>query len=345
MKILFSSHTFYPNLGGLEAVSLMLAREFARAGHEVVVVTHTPNGEADPEFPFALVRRPSARELLRLTAWAEVVFHNNLSLRTAWPLLLVRRPWVVAHHIWLPRGHNLRGAKAAFKRLVLRKASGIAISHAIAEDFATPCAVIPDPYDDTTFRILPGIERTRELLFVGRFVSAKGLPDLLHALVRLRGQDVMPGLTVVGSGPEETAWRRLADQLGLADQVRFVGPMRGPLLAAEMNRHRILVVPSRWREPFGIVALEGMACGCMVVGSEGGGLAEAIGPAGLIYPNGDATALADCLYKVLTDDRLVRQCHRAAAEHLARHTPALVANRYLEELKCSVMGAPRVRTC
>ena len=156
MKILFSSHTFYPNLGGLEAVSLMLAREFARAGHEVIVVTRTPNGDDEPEFPFTLVRCPSARELLRLTAWAEVVFHNNLSLRTAWPLLLVRRPWVVAHHIWLPRGHNLRGAMAAFKRLVLRKASGIAISHAIAEDFATPCTVIPDPYDDATFRILAG---------------------------------------------------------------------------------------------------------------------------------------------------------------------------------------------
>ena len=345
MKILFSSHAFYPNLGGLEAVSLMLAREFVRSGHQVIVVTRTPNGDDEPEFPFTLVRCPSARELVRFTAWAEVVFHNNLSLRTAWPLLLVRRPWVVAHHIWLPGGHDLRGAKAAFKRLVLRKASGIAISHAIAEDFATPCTVIPDPYDDTTFRILPGIERTRELLFVGRFVSDKGLPDLLHALARLQGQGVMPGLTVVGSGPEESAWRRLADQLGLAGQVRFVGPMRGPLLAAEMNRHSILVVPSRWREPFGIVALEGVACGCVVVGSEGGGLAEAIGPAGLTYPNGDATALAGCLHKMLTDDRLVRQCHRAAAEHLARHTPALVASRYLDELKCAVMGAPRVRTC
>jgi len=259
-----------------------------------------------------------------------VVFHNNLSLRTAWPLLFVRRPWVVAHHIWLPAGWNLRGAKAAFKRLVLRKVSGIAISRAIAEDFATPCAVIPDPYDDATFHPLPGIERTRDLLFVGRFVSDKGLPDLLHALVRLRGEGVIPGLTVVGSGPEEAAWRRLTDQLGLAGQVRFVGPMRRQKLAEEMNRHRILVVPSRWREPFGIVALEGAACGCVVVGSEGGGLAEAIGPVGLTYPNGDVVALSERLATVLTNDDVLARCCAAAPAHLALHGPADVAARYLE---------------
>ena len=344
MKILCSSHTFYPNLGGLEAVSLMLAREFARLGHEVIVVTRTPGGEDEPEFPFRLVRRPSARELLRLAAWAEVVFHNNLSLRTAWPLLLVRRPWVVAHHIWLPRGWNLRGAKAAFKRLVLRKARGIAISRAIAEDFATPCTVIPDPYDDTIFRILPGIERNRDLVFVGRFVSDKGLPDLLDALVHLSGEGLRPGLTVIGTGPEEAAWKGLAAQLGLTDQVRFVGPKRGPALAEELNRHRVLVVPSRWNEPFGIVALEGMACGCVVVGSEGGGLCEAIGPGGLTYPNGDSAGLVQRLKAALTDDQATARCREAAPSHLALHRPAQVAANYLAVFEHALRGETNVRT-
>jgi len=112
-----------------------------------------------------------------------------------------------------------------------------------------------------------------------------------------------------------------------------------------MNRHRVLVVPSRWNEPFGIVALEGMACGCLVVGSEGGGLREAIGAAGLTFPNGEALALADCLRKALTDQQAVQNCHQAAPEHLAVHAPALVAARYLGELKRATTGAPRVRTC
>lgn len=344
MKILLSSHAFYPNLGGLEAVSLTLAREFARLGHEVIVVTRTPGGEDEPEFPFRLVRRPTARELMRLTAWAEVVFHNNLSLRMAWPLLLVRRPWVVAHHIWLPRGWDLRGAKAAFKRLVLRQARGIAISRAIAEDFSTACTVIPNPYDDATFRILPGIECDRELVFVGRFVSDKGLPDLLDALVHLRSEGLRPGLTVIGTGPEEAAWKSRSAELGLMDQVRFVGPKRGPVLAEELNRHRVLVIPSRWKEPFGIVALEGMACGCVVVGSEGGGLREAIGPGGLTYPNGDSAWLVQRLKVALTDDQATARCREAAPSHLALHRPTQVAANYLAVFEHALRGATNVRT-
>ncbi len=329
MKILFSSHTFYPNLGGLEAVSLMLAREFARAGHEVVVITHTPVGEDEPEFPFVLVRRPRVRELLRLVAWADVVFHNNLSLRTAWPLLLVHRPWVVAHHIWLPRGRNLRGAKAEFKRLVLRKAQGIAISRAIADDFATPCRVIPDPYDDETFRILPEVERKGDLVFVGRFVSDKGLPVLLQAMRLLAQRGLRPGLSVIGAGPEDQAWRELVQRQRLSGQVRFAGVLRDHELAEALNAHRVLVIPSLWSEPFGIVALEGMACGCLVVGSEAGGLKEAIGPAGLTFPNGDAEALAGAIERLLGDEETANRCRRAAPAHLEQHRPAKAAAAYL----------------
>jgi glycosyltransferase involved in cell wall biosynthesis len=338
MRILFSSHTFYPNLGGLEAVSLLLAREFARAGHEVVVITRTPPGEDGPDFPFALVRRPLARKMVRLTHWADVVFHNNISLRAAWPLLLVRRPWVVAHHIWLPRGHGLQGMKARTKRGVLRGARNIAISRAIADDLRLPCSVIPDPYDDATFRRRPEVDRDRDLVFVGRFVSDKGLPDLLQALVLLRRRGMRPGLTVIGAGPEESAWRRLTRDLDLERQVQFIGVRRGADLAVELNRHRVLVVPSRWNEPFGIVALEGMACGCLVVGSEGGGLKDAIGSAGITYPNGDAIALAAAIEQLLTGDDLQARCLEAASAHLVRHRPIAVAAGYLRVLEAASSG-------
>src|SRR5690606_3461015 len=131
---------------------------------QVVVVTQSRSDGAEEGFPFKVVRRPAAPQMLRLVRWADVVFHNNISLRAAWPLLLIRRPWVVAHHVWLPRGRNLRGTKAALKRLLLRRAVGIAISRAIAHDFDTPCTVIPNPYDDDTFRLLPGIPRERDLV-------------------------------------------------------------------------------------------------------------------------------------------------------------------------------------
>jgi glycogen(starch) synthase len=62
----------------------------------MVIVTETP-GPSDG-FPFRVVRQPGPGVLLRWVRWCEVYFHNSVSLRAAWPLLLVRRPWVVVHH-------------------------------------------------------------------------------------------------------------------------------------------------------------------------------------------------------------------------------------------------------
>ena len=100
-----------------------------------------------------------------------------------------------------------------------------------------------------------------------------------------------------------------------------------------LNRHRILVVPSRYNEPFGIVALEGIACGCVVVGSRGGGLKEAIGPCGDTFRNGDAADLARVLGRLLRRPELDAEPLRQAAGHLARHAGERVAAAYLREIE------------
>ncbi len=85
MRILLSSHFFHPSVGGIEQVSLVLATEFERAGHPVKVVTATPESDGK-KFPFEVVRRPSPSRLLELVRWSNIVFHNNISLRTFWPI-------------------------------------------------------------------------------------------------------------------------------------------------------------------------------------------------------------------------------------------------------------------
>lgn len=109
-----------------------------------------------------------------------------------------------------------------------------------------------------------------------------------------------------------------------------------------LNQHRVLVVPSRYHEPFGIVALEGIACGCLVVGSSGGGLKKAIGPCGLTFPNGDAEALAAVLVTVLKDPEIAGSLLRGAPEHLAAHGTEATALAYVRELeKAAAKGARR----
>jgi glycosyltransferase involved in cell wall biosynthesis len=215
------------------------------------------------------------------------------------------------------------------KRLLLRFATNIAISEAVARHIRTKAVQIGNPYDPETFMMLPGCVRDRSLVFLGRLVSDKGADVLLRALGLLRERNLTPSLTVIGSGPEEGALRALSAELGLDAQVNFAGPLAGAPLAAMLNRHRILVVPSRWAEPFGIVALEGIACGCVVIGSEQGGLPSAIGPCGCTVPNGDAPALAAAIERVLGDGPLQAQYRAGAAEHLARHTVPSVAAAYL----------------
>lgn len=340
MRILIYSPAFLPRIGGLELNTAMIATELAALGEEVLVATTTPGG-AD-ELPFRVLRHPSPLELLRATRWCDVFLQQNVSLRGLWPLLLARRPWVVSHHSWYCRTDGRVAWQDRLKRRLAGRADGsIAVSRAMADDLGVPTRVITNPYQDEVFRLLPGVERSGDLVFVGRLVSDKGVDLLLDALARLAARGLRPRLTIIGEGPERPLLVASAARLGLAPQVEFLGTRTGEELARLLNGRRILVVPSRYNEPFGIVALEGIACGCLVIGSTGGGLREAIGPCGLTFPNGDAAALAGLLERALGDPEEGRDLLRNAPEHLARHRAGVVARAYLEVLEQAAAGEHR----
>jgi len=329
MKILLSSHAFYPNLGGLESVSEVLAAEWVRRGHEVRVITQTP-GADKPEWAFEVVRQPCAGELMRLVRWSDVFFHNNISLQTAWPLLWMRRPWVIAHQTWIARLDGRLNWQDRLKRRLLRGATNVAISSAVAQSLPVESAVIANPYRDDLFHPLPEVARNKTLVFLGRLVSDKGADLLIDALKLLKADGVIVDLTIIGSGPEEERLEALSREHDVEGQIYFAGSKSGDALVRLLNEHRILVVPSRWAEPFGIVALEGLACGCAVVGSQAGGLADAMGACGLTFPNGNAPALAAAIRELLTRDGLFEQLRANVPEHLAQHTAGSVAAAYLE---------------
>lgn len=329
MRVLLYTPAFLPQVGGLEINTANLARELARLGQEVAVITTTPGpGEDDPAY--RVVRSPSPRELLRWTRWCDVFAQQNISLRGLWPLLLVRRPWVVSHHSWYCRSDGRIAWQDRLKRRLLRYAAGsISVSRAMADDLATPSVVIANPYREDLFRLLPDAERRRDLLFVGRLVSDKGVDLLLDALALLAGRGLRPRLTVVGDGPERPRLAAQAARLGLGEQMEITGFKTDLDLVRTYNEHRILVIPSRYKEPFGIVALEGIACGCLVVGSAGGGLQDAIGPCGFTFSNGDVAGLADLLERLLRDPETGRERLRKAPEYLAGIRTETAARAYL----------------
>ena len=332
MKILFSSYLFYPSVGGIESVSRVLAEKVAAAGNDVHVITQSP-GNVVPGANYKVTRRPSITQLLTLLRWCDLFFQNNISLRSLIPALILRKPTLVVHQTWLQNTRGGVGWNNRIKHGLLRYVTNVAISKAVGDGIGAHFFVIGNPYDDRIFRLVPNIARDKNLLFVGRLVSDKGVDLLLQALKLLQNDNLFPDLTIVGSGVEEENLQRLAAELGLDRQLTFAGQKFGPPLAEILNRHRILVVPSRWAEPFGVVALEGIACGCVVVGSEKGGLKEAIGPCGLTFENGNVRALADQLKRLLNDLNLQGKLRDHGSEHLAKFQSDAVAAAYLQLAK------------
>jgi glycosyltransferase involved in cell wall biosynthesis len=211
--------------------------------------------------------------------------------------------------------------------------TNIAVSEALGCRIKGRTTVIPNSYRKDVFREIAGQKRYRELVYLGRLVPEKGLDVLLEALARLTRENLRPSLTVVGAGPEREPLKVRAAELGISDQVKFVGVQQGKDLARTLNSHRILVIPSTWEEPFGIVALEGIACGCVIIGTDGGGLPEAMGPCGVVVPRGNAEALATAIRELVINEELRKRYQAAFHDHLARHAPERLVWAYLSVLE------------
>jgi glycogen(starch) synthase len=175
----------------------------------------------------------------------------------------------------------------------------------------------------------------KDILFVGRLVYAKGVDTLLRALVILRDQRAEhPRLTIVGGGPEEAELKGLTTTLGLDGQVTFVGSRSQNEVAAIMNEHILVVVPSRPHPPeaFGIVAVEAIACGCVVLASNCGGLPEAVGSCGMLFETENPESLAACLSPILSDAALRERFTSQAPNHLAEFDRVRVVDAYERHL-------------
>jgi glycogen(starch) synthase len=329
VKILLSSYVFSPSVGGIETVSELITPEFVRAGHEVILITATRE-EDGIKRPYQVERRPSLRRMIELVRWSDVYFQNNISLLYAWPLLFIRKPWVIAHHTWLAEFPKGRNWKARLKRVLLRYGTNATISKPVACDLPLPSTIVGNPYAPDIFKLRPEIPRERELVYLGRLVSDKGIDLLIESVADLRKQGLHPRLTIIGSGQEEGSLRKLTSERGLDGQVEFLGSKKPAEIARLLNAHQILVVPSRWPEPFGIVALEGIASGCVVAASQAGGLPQAVGPCGLTFTIADLEELTSTLHTLLTQPELRSRLSLHAEQHLRQFQPAIVAKKYID---------------
>ncbi len=201
-----------------------------------------------------------------------------------------------------------------------------------AKGYRGPLAVIPQFGVDPAIFTPPAQPRDgAEFVvgFVGRLREEKGGADLIHALATLPRDRWQ--LVIVGDGPERGALKALAEQLGVAGRISF--ETRPSIAMPEFYRSiDALVIPSltrpNWKEQFGRVIIEAMACEVPIAGSSSGAIPDVIGEAGLIFPEGDRARLADHLRRLLDNPALRRDLgQRGRARVQAHFTQKQIAER------------------
>ncbi len=314
-----------------ERGTLVLERSYTR-GYRLVVLPLALNGSFHLHFypTFGRLVRRLRPDLVHLDEepYNFATFHANLLARHSgartlwfsWQNLLRRYPppfaWMERYNV-----HHVEGA--------------IAGSHSSAEvwrakGYRGPLEVIPQfGVDPELFS--PPLRRagTVHFAYVGRLVEEKGVDLFLAALAALpRGGW---RATVLGSGPMESALRAQASRLGLKE-VTFRAPLPSTRMPDFFRAVDVLVLPSRtrpnWKEQFGRVLIEAMACEAAVVGAKSGEIPYVIGEAGLLFSEGKVEALTAHLRRLLTDEMLRRALGRRGRERvLANFTQQQVARR------------------
>jgi|SRR5579859_303581 len=277
-------------------------------GYDLVVEPLAFNGSFHLHFYPQLGRRMASvrpdlvhidEEPYNLATWHAMRLARGHGARTvffSWQNLARRYPWPFSR----------------FERDVLRAANGAiagnqeAVAVWRAKGYRGPMPVIPQfGVDPDEFRPVPrpaavaGGTPTFVVGYAGRLVPEKGIDVLLCALAQL---PVEVRAHIVGAGPERARLVQLAGELGLAGRVDWTPLAPSTRMPAIIASFDCLVLASRtrphWKEQFGRVLIEAMACGVPVVGSTSGELPNVIGEAGCLFAEGDAGALAEQLRRL-----------------------------------------------
>jgi len=179
-------------------------------------------------------------------------------------------------------------------------------------------------------------DKAKTILFVGRLVWRKGADDLIRAFSRLDGTVGEVRLEVVGDGPEMDHLRGLARDLGVEDRARFFGTLTGRALYERFASADVFAMPSKTTredvEGFGTVFLEAGLFGKPSVGTNSGGIPEAIvdGVTGIVVQEGDLDALTEALREMVSDDEKSRT--------IGNNAQRLVSSKFTWDASCAALA-------
>jgi glycosyltransferase involved in cell wall biosynthesis len=245
---------------------------------------------------------------------------------------------------------TMRGAKTTAERIkILARMEVICVSQFLAERFAANLPdtlrakihVLPNALDVNALPVpVPAAARLPKILFAGRPVRDKGADEFVAAMAEVLPQ--LPGWTadMIGApraepGDTDTPFFAALRPQALAAGITVSGYRpHGEVLEA-MSKAAIVVVPSRWQEPFGLTALEALACGAALITTKRGGLPEVAGEAA-IYADPDIPGDLAARILQLARDPAWRAELSAAGRQRAAKFDAAQARPALQALRAQI---------
>ncbi len=261
---------------------LALARIFKREAPHILHIEQEPLSLS--AFQLMVINRLTAKARVVLFKWENLLFKHD-------PVRRFVERYNLAHADYLIAGNS-----DAEKILKLKGVSENRI------EILPQVGVVPRIKEDL------GSFKDKERFtigFVGRLVEEKGIFTLLDAFAQL---PETCRLLVIGSGEAREDFMRGAELSGVQSRIQLPGPVPHEHVEQYIKGMDVLVLPSqttsRWAEQFGHVLIEAMVLGIPVVGSDSGAIPEVIADAGLVFPEGNARALAKHLRKLVENPEL-----------------------------------------
>jgi glycosyltransferase involved in cell wall biosynthesis len=253
---------------------------------------------------------------------------TRLSSRMKIPTVLFSADSINRSYVLAQRWRRARSIRRASGFIGENKVAASLLSRGRSE---VPTTVIPQVGVGIPRMLTPVPHQRFVIGFVGRLVPEKGLDILLRAVVRLQGDW---DLLVVGSGPAQEELENLAERLGIAARVSWLGALPPEELPGIWPRLDSLVLPARttrqWVEAHGRAIIEAMGFGLPVVGSASGALPEIIGTAGLVVREGDVPAHTEARQELIDKcDRPIGLAQEGRRRVMSEYVDAAIARKTL----------------
>lgn len=341
MRILYWTEVFWPHIGGVEVLSKHFIPAMQERGYEFAVVTshhdhNLPDESVYDDIPVyrfhfrtslergdlkqlkaalqkvAMLKESFKPDLVHINHCGPSVFFHLITIN------ICHSPMLVTIHAWhSPKSrHNTLLERMLCSAGWVNAPSGALLDKArnLVPEITARSSVIHNALNMPSLEPAPLSFDEPRLLCLGRVVNDKGFDLALDAFAGIVVRYPKARLIVAGDGPARPELEQRAASLGILNAVEFTGWVAPSKVFDLINTATIVIVPSRWHEPFGLVALEAAQMARPVVATSVGGLPEVVvhQETGLLVEKDDVAQLIEAIAFLLDNPEVATRIGQAA---------------------------------